>query len=145
MTKLCSKCGLTNPSDAAFCHNCASPLSGFQQAVSKQAAWTEPPAGAAPVMGGQAYIAAPPGSQKPLIAMILAIAAFLCCGPILGIPAAILGWMELEAIKSGRSPESGKVMATVGLWGGILATIGHILLYVIWFFLGLISSSPYAY
>lgn len=93
-------------------------------------------------MGGQTFAAAPE-SQKPMIAMILAIAGFLCCGPVLGIPAAILGWMELDAIKNGRSPESGKMMAMVGLWGGIAATVAHVFFYVIWFFLGLISSSPY--
>lgn len=94
-------------------------------------------------MGGQAYVAAPPVSQKPMIAMILAIGGFLCCGPLLGIPAAILGWMELDAIKHGRSPESGKMMATVGFWGGIAATIVHIAFYVISFLMGLVSSSGY--
>jgi len=90
-------------------------------------------------MGGQ--YAVPAESQKPMISMILAIAGFFCCGPILGIPAAIIGWMELDAIKNGRSPQSGKTMATVGLWGGILATLAHVVFYFIWFFLGLISSA----
>lgn len=72
--------------------------------------------------------------------MILAIAGFLCCGPILGIPAAILGWMELDAIKNGRAPASGKTMATIGLWGGIVATVLHVLFWVLSFFLGLISG-----
>ncbi len=72
--------------------------------------------------------------------MILAIAGFLCCGPLLGVPAAILGWMELDAIKNGRSPESGKTMATVGLWGGIVATVGHVIFWFISFFLGLLSG-----
>lgn len=92
------------------------------------------------MMGGQAYVAAPPGANKAMISMILAIAGFLCCGPILGIPAAILGWMELEAIKNGRSPESGRTMATVGLWGGIVATVGHVIFWFISFFLGLLSG-----
>lgn len=97
------------------------------------------------MVGGQAKASAPQESQKAMISMILAIAGFLCCGPILGIPAAILGWLELDAIKNGRAPESGKTMATVGLWGGIVATVFHIFFYVIWFFLGLVSSSPYGY
>ena len=88
-------------------------------------------------------MAAPQASQKPMIAMILAIAGLLCCGPILGIPAAIIGWMELDAIKNGRSPESGKTMATIGLWGGVFATVAHVVFYVIWFFLGLLSSARY--
>lgn len=72
--------------------------------------------------------------------MILAIAAIFCCGPLLGIPAAILGWMELEAIKSGRAPETGKTMAAVGLWGGIAATVIHAGLWIVWVFLGALTS-----
>ena len=140
MTKVCSKCSLPNPSEAAFCHNCASPLGGPGVGTQQpQQAWPPNPL-PAPNMGGQAYVAAPPGSQKAMISMILAIAGFLCCGPILGVPAAILGWMELDAIKNGRAPESGKTMATVGLWGGILATAAHIILWFITFFLGLLSG-----
>ncbi len=148
MTKVCPKCGLTNPGEAAFCHNCASQL-GPVAVPTNRPSWPQDQAGGpviggaggGPAMGGQAYVAAAPESQKAMISMILAIAGFLCCGPILGIPAAILGWMELDAIKNGRAPAGNKMMATIGLWGGIVATLGHIIFYVIWFFLGLISSA----
>lgn len=82
-----------------------------------------------------------------MIALILAIAGFLCCGGIAGIPAAIVGWMELDAIKNGRSPESGKTMATIGLWGGIAATVIHAVLWVLWMAMGMMSSTagPYDY
>ena len=76
-----------------------------------------------------------------MIAMILGIAAFLCCGPFLGIPAAIVGWLELTAIKEGRSPASGKTMALVGLWAGIAATVIHAALWLIWMLLGAASSA----
>ena len=70
--------------------------------------------------------------QKAIIALVLAIVALLCCGPFTGIPAAIVGWMELNSIKTGQSSPAGKWMAMVGLWGGIaisiLASIGYILL-----------------
>lgn len=140
MMKVCSKCSQPNPPEAAFCHNCASPLAvgGAQDRP-----WPQDP-GATPIIGGHAAaVAAPAASQKPMIAMILAIAAFFCCGPLLGIPAAILGWMELDAIKNGRSPEGGRTMATVGLWGGVIATAFHTIFYLIWFLLGLVSSAPY--
>lgn len=141
MNKTCPKCNLPNPAQAAYCHNCASPLgAGPTVGAQQQQGWPQNPVGGA-VAGGQAYVAAPQESQKAMISMILAIAGFLCCGPILGLPAAILGWMELDAIKNGRSSPSNKTMATVGLWGGILATVGHIIFYVIWFFLGLIGSA----
>lgn len=145
MTKVCPKCSQHNPGEAAYCHNCASPLpaysAGSDQRDQRQA-WPHGQPGG-PVIGGQATMAAPVDSQKPMIAMILAILGFLCCGPLFGIPAAILGWMELDAIRNGRSPASGKTMATVGLWGGIAATVFHTFFYVIWFILGLASSSPY--
>ena len=84
-------------------------------------------------------------SQKPMIALILAIAAFLCCGPFTGVPAAIVGWMELDAIKNGRSPESGKTMATIGFWGGISATVIHGIGYVLWILLSALASSGSAF
>lgn len=87
----------------------------------------------------------PQESQKPMISMVLAIAAFFCCGPLLGIPAAILGWIELDAIKSGKTPASGKTMATIGLWGGIAATIIHIVGYLIWVLLGAMSAASGGY
>ena len=51
------------------------------------------------------------------------IAGFLCCGPFLTIPGAILGWMEMSAIKQGKSSESGLAMAQIAFWGGIALTI----------------------
>jgi len=129
MTRTCPKCGSPNPPQAAFCHNCATAL-GPQQPN--------------PV-NGQQFVAAQPQTQKAMISMILAIAAFLCCGPFLGIPAAILGWLELTAIKEGRADAGGKTMATVGLWGGIAATVLHVVGYGVWVLLGMLSANPYGY
>ena len=75
MTKVCPQCSLPNPPEAAFCHNCASPLSS---------------------------------------------------------PGAILGWLELQAIKDGRASADGKMMSQVGLWVGIGATVIHIGLWALW-------------
>lgn len=128
MSKFCPRCDQSNPPEAAFCLNCASPL------------------GAAPPP--QAYPQTPGGaSQKGTVALALAIAALLCCGPFAGIPAAVVGWMELDAIKNGRSPGNNKWMAAVGLWGGIAATLIHAGIYVLWVLMGMISSvgDPYYY
>lgn len=80
--------------------------------------------------------------------LILTILALFCFGPLTGIPAAIMGWMELAAIKQGRSDRSNAWMAHVGLWGGIIVSI----LAVGVFFLMLILSAasvgmndPYMY
>jgi hypothetical protein len=76
--------------------------------------------------------------------LILAGAALLCCGLFTGIPAAIVGWLELGAIKSGQAPAAGKWMALVGIWGGIAGTV---IQFGVWFFMGLMSalSDPYGY
>ncbi|MBK8813504.1 MAG: hypothetical protein IPN69_22635 [Acidobacteria bacterium] len=66
---------------------------------------------------------APPPSNRPVIALCLVIAGFLCCGPILSIPGAILGWMEMTAIKEGRAPQSGLTMSQIAFWGGIAISI----------------------
>ncbi len=115
-----------NPAQAAFCLNCASPIG---------------PMNAPPVSPGSQQ------SQKGLISFILAIVAFICCGPFAGIPAAILGWMELDAIKSGRASADNKWMAMVGLWGGIAATVLHVVGYALYVMLGMLSamSNPYGY
>lgn len=126
MSKTCQKCGTINPPQATFCQNCAAQLT------------QDPPQWDKGGGSGQNTVQA--ATQRPLIAMILAIAAFFCCGPLLGIPAAILGWLELSAIKEGRSPASGKTMASIGLWGGIASTVIHAGLWLIWMLLGAASS-----
>lgn len=148
MTKSCPKCNQANPADAAFCLNCASPLQPAAPYIGQQQAQQQWPGGAN--VGGQISHSSPSSaspSQKGMVAMILAIVAFLCCGPFTGIPAAILGWMELDAIKAGRTSPNSKVMAQVGLWGGIAATIIHGGLYILWVLLSAMSaaSGPYYY
>lgn len=112
-----------------FCLNCASPL------------------GAVPGVGQQNFAASQPSSQKGLFSLILAVVALLCCGPFAGLPAVILGWMELDAIKSGRAPSDNKWMALVGIWGGIASAAIHIVGYVLWVLMGMLStaSDPYYY
>ena len=83
-------------------------------------------------------------SSRAVTALILAATALLCCGVFTGIPAAIVGWLELGAIKSGQAPAAGKWMALVGIWVGIAGTV---IQFGVWFFLGLMSaiSDPYGY
>ena len=144
MTKVCPKCSLPNPAEAAFCHNCASQLNapGFGTQQQQQQQWPQNPV-AAPVMGGQAYVAASPTTQKPLIAMLLSIAGLLCCGPLLGIPGAILGWLELQAISEGRASADGKLMSQLGLWIGIGATVIHIGMWILWILFSAVAGSGY--
>ena len=131
MTKPCPNCNQQNPVEAAFCLNCASPLIAGQYNATPQFVNT----------------AAAGTSHKGLISLILAIVALICCGPFAGIPAAIVGWMELDAIKSGRSSGENKWMALVGVWGGIASTLIHIVGYLLWVLMGMLStvSDPYYY
>lgn len=143
-----------NPPDAAFCLNCSSAL-GLGAPTQQQSP---------PYVGGQTpYVGAPPqqyggpnvgmqgsssggAGQKAVAALILAIVGLLCCGPFTGIPAAIVGWLELDAIKSGKSPAAGKWMAQVGLWGGIAVTIIHSVAWVLYMlFVMMASANPYGY
>jgi hypothetical protein len=75
-----------------------------------------------------------------VIALVLGIMSVFCCGPFTGIPAAILGKMEMDAIKQGRSPESNMGMAKAGFWIGIVGTALFILGIVISIFFGLLGS-----
>lgn len=53
--------------------------------------------------------------------------------------------MELDAIKNGRSPESGRTMATAALWVGIAATVLHAIGYVIFLLASALGASGPAY
>ena len=132
MTKTCPKCNQPNIAEAMFCQNCSSPLSSGPTIGAQQAVGQPPPAGGT--------------GQKATIALVLAIVALICCGPFAGIPAAIVGWMELDAITKGQSPEGGKWMAQVGLWGGVASSLLHIGGYIIWILLSMMAASnPYYY
>lgn len=131
MTRTCPRCSHPNIAEAVFCSNCASPLSSAATV------------GAPEVKVDPKALATPGASQRAVIALLLAVLALLCCGPLAGVPAAIVGWMELEAIKNGRSSPDGKWMATAGLWGGIASAALHIFGYFIWFALGMMSNPYY--
>lgn len=123
------------PPEAAFCLNCASPLAPAVGAPNQQ--WQQPVgAGFGPTSKSSGGT-----GQKAMMALILAIVALLCCGPLTGVPAAMVGWLELESIKGGRSSEDGRWMALAGLWGGIAATILHAIAYVFLTFMSMLGGS----
>lgn len=84
-------------------------------------------------------------SQRPMIAVGLAGAALLCCGPFTGLPAAVVAWLELTAIKEGRSSPDGRTMTLIALWVGIIATVIHSGLWFLWMLFGAMASAPYGY
>jgi hypothetical protein len=72
-----------------------------------------------------------PGAQPPqqaasgraVAALILGVLSLVCMGFFAGIPAIILGSMELRAIKAGAAPAAGESAAKVGYILGIIGTI----------------------
>ncbi|MBX7053506.1 MAG: DUF4190 domain-containing protein [Pyrinomonadaceae bacterium] len=157
MTRTCPNCNQTNPPDAAFCLNCAASLGPVVGAPAFQqqdpfSGTARPHVGASPQQFGGQHFGAQAGntasgaSQKAIAALVLAIIGLLCCGGFTGIPAAIVGWMELDAIKNGRSSAAGKWMAQAGLWGGIGVTVIHGVVWILYLLMGMMASSnPYGY
>ena len=76
-------------------------------------------------------VAAPPSdapSGRATLALVLGVLSWVCLlGFVAGVPAAILGKLEMNAIDEGRSPESGRTRATVGMVGGLVATVASCL------------------
>lgn len=80
----------------------------------------------------EAKVVEKPGNKASglaITALILGILGFCCCGMFAGIPAIIVGWLENNNIKNGKSSEKGKWMAIVGIVLGLCS----ILLTCLWF------------
>jgi len=63
------------------------------------------------------------GSTRAVVTLILGILSLVCAGFLTGIPAIILGNMELKAIKKGEAPKEGEGVAKVGFILGIVGTV----------------------
>lgn len=129
----CSKCGGTNPPNAAFCGTCGAPLAA-QQPSSSQPASTggqPPPAGFQPVPASQPPPAGyPPQFPAPKVmgdntkwALGLGVAAFFCCGPVAGIPGMILAKKDMDAIASGQAPHLNESSAKGAFYLNIICLI----------------------
>jgi Domain of unknown function (DUF4190)/zinc-ribbon domain len=132
----CNQCGATNAPEAKFCGSCGATLAG---------AWNQPqPPPPTNYIGPQP--GAPPPepstgtSNKAIISLVLGILSIVCCGPFSGIPGAIVGKMEMDAIKQGRSPESNMGMAKAGFWISIIGSILYIVGFVLAILFGFLSS-----
>ncbi len=62
-------------------------------------------------------------SGQAIAALILGVLSLLCLGFLSGIPAIILGKMELSAIAAGRASKAGEGIAKVGFILGIVGTV----------------------
>jgi hypothetical protein len=156
----CTRCGTPNPDDASFCRNCSATLSkpgtpqrqtgssGSPTDPYQPPTVTQPRPEQAPYPGYQGfpiqqgdYIrppAVPQGgaSGRAIAAMVMSLISLFTCGPFLSIPGAILGKMELDAIRSGQAPAAGETFAKIGFYGGLVFTAFFCLGGVLW---GLLS------
>lgn len=64
-----------------------------------------------------------PNNTQAIIALVLGILSMPCfCGFLTGIPAIIIGHLELKAIREGRSAASNRGLAKAGFVTGIIGT-----------------------
>ncbi|MBI2895214.1 MAG: DUF4190 domain-containing protein [Deltaproteobacteria bacterium] len=94
-----------------------------------------PPPGGFPPPGAGGGFAVPPAgppagqaSGRAIAALVLGIVGLVLCGWLAGIPAVILGKMELNAIERGEAPAAGKGIATAGFWIGVIGSACYCLL-----------------
>lgn len=149
MEKFCPLCRQSNPAEAAFCRHCAAPLTQAQ-AMPPQATATQPnpgnqqwnqPQAANPIQGFQPQQMTPAAqNNRPMIAVGLVVAGLICCGPFTSIPGAIMGWMEVTAIKEGRSDPGGMTLANIAFWGGIVVTIITIIGWLLFLLLSMMGG-----
>jgi hypothetical protein len=77
-----------------------------------------------------------PAGSSAIAALVLGILSIVMCGPCAGLPAAILGWNELQAIKTGSAPLAGRGFAQAGMILGLISLLW--LLLGLLFFLGML-------
>lgn len=135
MEKYCQNCRQQNSPDAQFCRFCATPLNGGQrpqnQANFNNQQWNQGFQGAGFVQPSAG------ASGRAIASLVLTICSLLFCCMLTSIPGAILGWMEISAIKQGRSSPAGMMMAQMGLWGGIGVSVLTLFFYGFYLLLAL--------
>lgn len=158
----CPNCKKPNPPEATFCRNCAVSLmvkgggqpadagvgAGAGQANYENPQWNPQPQGYQPQGYPMAGNYMQPPSEGPsgraIASLALTICGLvLCCGGFTAIPGAILGWLEIGAIREGRSSPKGLMMAQIGLWGGIIVTIVMAILSFLGFFMMMLGGGTY--
>lgn len=93
----CMRCGSNNIGGAQFCSGCGAQL-------------------------GMAGPTPRTGNGRAMIALVLGIAGLFFCG-FTAIPGAIMAWMEMQAVREGRAPQSNGGMAKIAFWVNIVALV----------------------
>ena len=151
MEKTCPACHRPNPPEASFCRHCAASLAaaagGRPFATPQNQQWHQMPPAGSQMQGNFASPGANAGaSGRAVASLILTICSLvLCCGIFTAVPGAILGWIEVNAIKEGRSSPAGMALAQIGLWGGAAVAGLSLIFYVFYFLMILAGGGDYYY
>lgn len=128
----CNRCGVDNQTGAQFCRNCAASLVGNpQQNQQGQQNYQQPFQ-----QGGNGYAnpANAKASGKSITSLVLSIGSLFLCCLFLSVPGMIIGKMEMNAVREGRSPLASEGYAKAGFYIGLVVTILSIGFYIIRFF-----------
>lgn len=143
----CTNCGETNRNDAQFCSKCGNNLRpGFTPPSATESQTMplppssvtddrpyQPPVGSSypsqniPQNMPPSYANyAPPlpnsASGRAIASLVLSIISLVIC-PLFSIPAAIMGKLEMDAIKAGTASPAGMGYAKAGFWIGLICTL----------------------
>lgn len=78
--------------------------------------------------------------RGPVI-LTLGILGLVICGIVLGPIAWILGAQDLGEIRSGRMDPAGEGLTNAGMICGMIATILHLVVFGLWFFIAVIGAA----
>lgn len=126
----CPKCGNQTSDDANFCSKCGNSIRQADQKQPSQPVYHE--------------------SGRGITVFIFGLLGIVMLGPILGIPAWVMGHNDLKKIRTGIIPQSEEGLTKAGYILGIIATVlwGFLILIVlfsiflgIFMFKGIIESS----
>jgi len=107
------------------------PISDTTQPMDKPAPQTDPAIGTKP----------PGPSGKAITALILGILSIICCGFLVGVPAIIIGKLEMNAFKRGETNKTSRDLAQIGFITGIVGTSLTCLATILWLILVAIGAS----
>lgn len=66
-------------------------------------------------------------SPRAIASMIMSLISIATCGPLLSVPGAIMGKMELNDIAAGRASKAGETFAKIGYYAGLVLSILYLI------------------
>jgi hypothetical protein len=85
-----------------------------------------------PYSSYQPYAQSQSASSNAIASLVCGILSWTMCGPLTGLPAAIIGFGEVKRIERGEASPAGKALAQWGAWLGLINCIGAAILVAIY-------------